>query len=156
MYFRVIDHYQDDEDNDIIHNNNDNDNDNDINSIECFVCYEIRNENECNPIKLRSQIYYSKKCSCDGFIHKKCLDKWFNTNKSCPICRNNIYENITLTVSIINNKSFGHAFFAFILVKKNLKVILNYSYCLLIFIFFIEFYLSVMDKSHFLENNTEH
>ena len=149
MYFRVIDHYQAKEDNDNDNDINDNDN---INLIECFVCYESRNSNEY-PIKLRNQIYYTKNCYCDGFIHKKCLDKWFNKNKSCPICRNNIYENITLTVSIINNKSFGHAFFAFILLKKNIKVMLNYSSFLFFLIFCVKLYLSVIDKSHFLENN---
>jgi hypothetical protein len=148
MYFRVIDHYQDEEDNDIIYNN-----DNNINLIECFVCYEIKNNNECKPIKLRNQLYYTKKCCCDGFIHKQCLDKWFNKNKSCPICRNNIYINVTLTASIINNKSFGHAFFAFILLKRNITVIINFSSFLFFVIFLIEFYLSVIDKSHFLENN---
>jgi len=155
MYFRVIDHYHDEADNDIIYNDNDNDNDNNdnINLTECFVCYEIRNCNECNPIKLRNQYYYTKKCYCDGFIHKKCLDKWFDKNKSCPICRTNMYENVTLTVSIIDNKSFGHAFFAFILLKKNIKVILNCSSFLFFVIFCIEFYLSVIDKSYFLENN---
>ena len=161
MYFRAIDHYQDDEDNednDIIYNNNNNNNNNtdnntdNINLIECFVCYESRNGNEY-PIKLCNQIYYTKLCYCDGFIHKKCLDKWFNKNKSCPVCRNIICENVTLTVSIINNKSFGHAFFAFILLKKNIKVMVNYFSLLFFFIFCIEFYLSIIDKRHFLENS---
>jgi len=173
MYFRAIDHYHNDQDNDIINNNNDNNDNNDnnnndnnnnynnnnddndtdnINLIECFVCYESRNGNE-SPIKLRNQIYYTKNCYCDGFIHKKCLDKWFNKNKSCPICRNNICENVTLTVSIINNKSFSHALFAFILLKKNIKAIVNYSSFLFFVIFLIEFYLSIIDKSHFLENS---
>jgi hypothetical protein len=151
MYFRVVDHYQDEKDNNIIQNNNNNDNI--VFLSECFVCYEITNETECEPIKLHKQTYYIKNCCCDGFIHKQCLDKWFKNTKSCPICRNNIYENdTTLTVSIIKNKSFGHAFFAFILLKKNIQVILNYSSFLFFVVFFIEFYLSVIDKSYCLEN----
>ncbi len=144
MFIRVIDHYQD-EDNNVIQNN-------DTELTECFVCYEIQNENNCLPIRLYKQTYYTKYCNCDGVIHKKCLDKWFRTNKTCPICRNNIYENVALSTSIKKHNQFGHVIFYFVLLKRITRRLLNYfSHVFLIF-FIFKMYLSVMDKLYFVYN----
>ena len=69
MYFRVTDHYENSENNATVDDNEEiNKNEN---QIECFVCYEFKNENRENPMKLYSQNYYVKNCICDGFIHKQ-------------------------------------------------------------------------------------
>jgi hypothetical protein len=57
---------------------------------ECFICYEITDITNTPSIKLGNQPKYLKKCKCDIFIHVYCLDKWYNINNSCPICRNQI------------------------------------------------------------------
>ena len=42
----------------------------------CFICFET----DFALIKLNSQNNYYKSCSCDGIIHKICLDKWYDNN----------------------------------------------------------------------------
>jgi hypothetical protein len=59
---------------------------------ECFVCFEIYDDTKSKPINLRYQFYYRKSCTCDGYIHKKCFDIWYNGRHTCPICRIEIHE----------------------------------------------------------------
>ena len=54
---------------------------------ECFICYEIILPDKTKPIKLISQKDYVKNCTCNGWIHKNCLNNWYNISKKCPICR---------------------------------------------------------------------
>ena len=78
-----------------------------IEQEECFICYEIKLEDKIDPIRLKIQLLYLKNCECDGTIHKKCLDIWFNLNKNCPICRNLITKNDCLLIKFMNyNKIF--------------------------------------------------
>jgi len=64
---------------------------------ECFICFEVSNQYEKFPLRLNSDKDYIKNCSCDGWIHDNCLEIWYNTNKTCPICRNKmIYLNFDL------------------------------------------------------------
>jgi hypothetical protein len=72
MIFRTNDHYD-------INYTNDK-------STECFICYEIRDEENQFPLKLSNQ-RYNKKCSCDVFVHDICLKKWYIIHHTCPICR---------------------------------------------------------------------
>ncbi len=50
---------------------------------ECFICLYKSNE----LLNLNSQNTYRKCCKCSGTIHKECLEKWYETNNKCPICR---------------------------------------------------------------------
>ena len=59
---------------------------------ECFICYQYFIDDTIRPIKLNENFYYSKKCNCQGSIHKKCLDTWLGFNNTCPICRNTITD----------------------------------------------------------------
>ena len=70
----------------------------------CFICYEIKITNEKKPMKLKTQQYYIKNCSCDGLIHKHCLDTWYSKTKNCPICRHDIcdVETFLKTILLIN------------------------------------------------------
>lgn len=105
----------------------------------CFICYEIQIENEIKPLKLNNQPYYLKTCSCDGFIHKPCLDKWYSLSQTCPICREFIiYKKIfDLNVSYIDNtlmvnnsmthNNITHNNITFLnVIKKNILMISNY------------------------------
>ena len=110
MLFRLIDHYNTelDECNTIFE------------PIECFICYETVFEDELNPIKLNSNTNYIKYCKCDMFIHKKCLNIWYENNKKCPICRKYMSENTT-TTEILNKR--GYILFSYIIKKNIIKLI---------------------------------
>ena len=74
MIFRIVEDYNDEEINKTkIIENNDN---------ICFICYENK-----NLINLKTQQFYYKICTCNGLIHKICLDKWYDNKQECPICR---------------------------------------------------------------------
>ena len=74
MIFRIVEDYNDEEINKTkIIENNDN---------ICFICYENK-----NLITLKTQQFYYKICTCNGLIHKICLDKWYDNKQECPICR---------------------------------------------------------------------
>ena len=45
----------------------------------CIICIEDFKENDI-----------IRELSCDHFFHQKCIDKWFESNKKCPLCRNEI------------------------------------------------------------------
>ena len=50
---------------------------------ECIICLESNDTN--NPIlKLKT---FKKRCDCDSNVHKQCLEKWYNYNAICPVCR---------------------------------------------------------------------
>ena len=61
---------------------------------DCFICYENEDREKYKPIKLGTQQKYIRNCSCDVFIHITCLDRWYELNHTCPICRNYIVRNI--------------------------------------------------------------
>ena len=82
MLFRVIEHYDDDLFENIVANKSD------LYNEECFVCLSVDFDDELFPMSLESNnVYYTRECNCIGFIHNKCLDKWYEFNKKCPICR---------------------------------------------------------------------
>ncbi|MBA0817070.1 hypothetical protein Gohar_001661 [Gossypium harknessii] len=47
-------------------------------------------------------------------MHKECVDKWLKINASCPLCKNDIGENVldaisgTSTASILSSLSGAH------------------------------------------------
>ena len=47
--------------------------------MECTIC--LNDLNGC-----------CKQLRCGHMFHKECIHTWFNTNKSCPTCRNEIFE----------------------------------------------------------------
>ena len=76
----------------------------------CFICFETKISNEKKPMKLKTQNFYLKSCSCDGLIHKKCLSQWYDLTKKCPICREHnicdikiLKKHIGAYMTIINN-----------------------------------------------------
>jgi hypothetical protein len=105
---------------------NDNDTKNNDNNIiiekkkkrkyeDCFICFQIIN-NKKTPFRLKSECYYQKKCSCNGWVHKSCLDYWYDKKPVCPICRNHIYKNSDIMVKIFK---FNYKLFILIVFIKN-------------------------------------
>jgi len=129
MLFRTYDPYYDD----LVINSETN---------VCFICYEVLFEN-MKPIKLNSKIYYMKNCNCDGFIHKKCIDTWYNINNSCPICRTAIVKNTNFISKILAMNNCFVIFYFFYL--KNLIKIKRYLLILFYIYFASEFYFIVLN-----------
>lgn len=55
---------------------------------ECIICFES-NSNR-NIITLQDINYNKRTCMCIGYIHRICFYKWYNKNKTCPICTKDI------------------------------------------------------------------
>jgi hypothetical protein len=85
---------------------------------DCFICFQIIN-NKTTPFQLKSECYYQKKCSCNGWIHKSCLDQWYDKKPVCPICRNCIYKNSDIMVKIFK---FDYRLFILIIFIKNIII----------------------------------
>tara|TARA_Y100000590_G_scaffold424754_1_gene532020 strand:- start:8340 stop:9101 length:762 start_codon:yes stop_codon:yes gene_type:complete len=64
--------------------------------INCSICREDINRDD-NIIR--------KINHCDHVFHQKCLDKWFETKKTCPICRYELTDTPTLTSNRTTNRT---------------------------------------------------
>lgn len=131
MIFRVYEHYDD--------------NQGDYNIQECFICYDITDDFKLNPINLKTQSYYNKRCKCDGWIHKDCLDKWYQKQNKCPICRAEITKNDSKTnITIITqySKTFGTR------LSIILSRITNMAMYVLLFYISLEYYLYFATKKN--------
>jgi len=119
---------------------------------ECFVCYEIRNDLEPSTISLKSDVKYIKNCSCNGWIHKKCLDIWYTNQRKCPICRKEIRENMNVVCAVVPYSTRIYLF-----TSKSIKNIpYNFILFLILMYWNIEFYLSEVIKKHnTYENHSE-
>lgn len=148
MLFRVFEHYD--------HNQDicyciDQENKNNK-PEECFICYENQTESKLNTISLRSELNYIKDCTCNGWIHKKCLDIWYKKNKKCPICRIEIAENLPIVINVINYKQTTLRIYGFG-VKFLYNVLINAINILLIYTL-IEILMSLqLIKNENKENN---
>ncbi len=138
MYFGVIDHYNDDSYNLINIEQN---------IEECFICFEIKCPHGNYPIKLNSKLYYYKKCLCDGFIHKFCLDIWYNNTSRCPICRKGI-EKRTKIITLLHEGT--NILFIYLTIKNNMTILIKY-FCIIFFIYeTFNFYFIIYKKNFFL------
>jgi len=106
---------------------------------ECFFCLEIKAFDELKPITLKNQNLYITSCNCDSFIHKKCLQLWFDKSKNCPICRINVRER-TFKLAIIN-KLFPYGIYVTIYIITISKKLLRIFSCLFMIYLFIEYYI---------------
>lgn len=124
MYFG-IDHYYNDN---YVENNTNN-------SEECLICLESIYEGGIFPIKLNSNIYYTKKCLCNGYIHKNCLDLWYSNNQQCPICRNTLAKHTYFTLILSNNK---YILLLYLTIQNNITIIIEISHIIMsCFIYFV-------------------
>jgi hypothetical protein len=118
------------------------------NENECFVCLEVYFDN-LKTIKLNKMEEYIKDCSCDGWIHEKCFNKWHIVNKKCPICRTVIvftkYEYFMLAIYNFKKK-----------VRESMLItltIIKYTFlCTLLLSFLYNVSLSSFKKTPMLSN----
>lgn len=136
MNFLITRYNNDNNDNNIEKTNNHQDN------IECLICLERTCEEDIFPSKLNSNAYYIKNCECDGYIHKSCLDLWYNNNQECPICRNTIKKRSQLSILLFRNNRY--ILFLYLTIQNNTTKIIkilhffmffHYYFFLLYFIF---------------------
>ena len=117
---------------------------------ECFICYEILCENKSKIIKLKKQNFYIKNCTCDGFIHIFCLDKWYNLNKTCPVCRQNILKNDTFFFQVVNfNQHYWIYQFVDLYFNNNILLLKKYIVSIIFLYFIINFYICVIINNVF-------
>lgn len=142
MYFSTCDHYLCDaedlhniDNSHVIENMNEANHINDIIEYNiCFVCLEVKDPYEyC--ITLHNNLYI-KVCACNGWIHKSCLNIWYNQNKQCPVCLCKMIQKTEYTETSIYSK-----------IKKIFKFVsLNIVYVRLgfSFLFLIWFYYNLL------------
>lgn len=138
MLFRTMEHY--DEMNINIDNNELTKEEN-----ECFICYELSVENETKPIELFKQTDYIKMCVCNGWIHKKCLQYWYETSGNCPICRKRIEKKPSIVESLKQNTIF--MVFPLFIVRNTYRLS-RFLTLFALFYYTIDFYLNILHSKN--------
>lgn len=106
-----------------------------ISNKECIICWLPSSKD--NPVKcMKNYPFYISNCKCNAFFHDSCLEKWFNTQSSCPICRSNI------SIQHIQNSEYCIEITAYfiILVNNTFYIFKMLSFFSTINLFFILFY----------------
>jgi hypothetical protein len=116
------------------------------NNHECFICYELKDEENQYPIQLLNQDYYSKMCSCNSYVHLICLHKWVILHNNCPICRKYIEKNKKQPISIIFIDSLNST-------MTNILIVIRYVFLLFLVYSCISNYFSIMEVAKILEDN---
>ena len=131
MIFRVCEHYDDEQPID-----------DEYCDKECFICFEFKSSKGLKTINLIDQTIYLNECICNGRIHDECLQLWFNTNSSCPICRNRMIEINDVTIIMFSYIPYGISVYFFMK-----KITLRILHLITIFMFLyglIDFYLTII------------
>ena len=137
MFYTNIDHY------------NYEVKDNEYKPIElndCFICYENKMEDDFETIQLNTQKYYYKKCLCNGWVHQKCLYKWYDKSNKCPICR----ISITKTPQISSVLFIPFHLYAWITIYRlrNMNRLLQICCLLLLLYYSGSAYIKLLQKNH--------
>jgi len=110
----------------------------------CFICFENKAVDKIKPIRLNYQMFYLKKCDCDGIIHKECLDNWFKIQQKCPICRNPI-------IKMMNRSEYFILFYVYY--KKNINKVKRFLlYIGFLFFIFNSYIYLIQNLQTFTEN----
>jgi hypothetical protein len=124
MTYRLVEHYNDDieiEDSVI---------------ADCFICYEFKITNEEFPINLKHQCYYLQVCSCNGWIHKTCLDTWCLKTNKCPMCRTHMTKMDSFVAGILKNNWFLTSTYTWLL--RHIFRIIRFLFVCLTIMYLIE------------------
>jgi hypothetical protein len=130
MLFRNCEHYD-------LHDTSQGENDNEC-LRECCVCYELNDIENQVPVKLDGQSCYLKKCTCDVLIHLSCLHAWYESSKTCPICRKEM-------IYYSNKRCI---FYLYYLISKHNNKILKFYICIICFYYLfkdVRFIMEVAD-----------
>ena len=141
MIFRTIQHYDTHE----IHVLIENEEDKTMNM--CFICYNIEiddDEFKATQLKIVLQENYITSCKCNGWIHKKCLNEWYNISKKCPICRENIEKKKECCQTIIENN------ICITILIKNINNICRFIKLMIIMYVIIDFYLLIIKNKQII------
>ena len=95
---------------------------------ECIICLES-NDTDYSICKLNS---FEKECECDSYIHKQCLLKWYTYNRSCPICKTNIHDEIITSENIIEDEETDHTILHIYYCNDCMNTILVKCFCYLV------------------------
>lgn len=136
MLFRVCEHY-DDTQQIIQHQDN-----------ECFICFEYETCNENKPTSLQKQQLYFNNCLCNGSVHNCCLKIWLEKNKSCPICRINVFENTNRRMIVYQYNPWGMQIY----LVKDIRII-NVFLAILFFHTLVHFCLILFEMRHVIDND---
>ena len=62
----------------------------------CIICFEINDEDIIDIKDIRKNL---KKCECSGYVHNKCISKWYKNKKhiKCIMCNTPIIKVIPRT-----------------------------------------------------------
>ena len=110
----------------------------------CLICFQ--SQDECvTPIRDMNKIFkYYKICKCIGFIHENCIDKWFQTSKTCPICRTTILMKENFFYIVIENILHANIYdiYFFIFIKYLVYAIAYMFFCIYFTYIFYSVYLT--------------
>jgi hypothetical protein len=119
----------------------------------CFICYETAIAYECEPIQLNSQIDYMKKCNCNSWIHKNCLNAWYNKSRTCPICRNSLNKRENLSMIVLENGTNYYILINRYFFRNITKI--SRTFAIVIFIYYIyKVYLFLLSYNYTTTNYT--
>ena len=57
-------------------------------------CMQSDSSTECTICLLDYNDETKTKTECNHFFHQECLDKWLETNNSCPLCRTELKKDM--------------------------------------------------------------
>lgn len=108
----------------------------------CIICFE----EDAHTGQLNS--FSNKSCLCNSWIHLSCLEKWYMTHSSCPICRQDLYMKYTKMHILIKKKQiwedYSCRFYYFLQYAENMYIGFN-LYIVIYFIHNIVVYLQKPD-----------
>lgn len=108
----------------------------------CLLCW-LPSSKQDTLKTLSNFTNFKLNCNCNPKLHLTCINEWFHSTKSCPICR----KKIDITVFIIENNDLLNNYLLnnyYIICVSNtiifLKIICYTSFISLLFLFFLFFY----------------
>ncbi len=103
------------------------------NENECFICLDLVLNDE-KPIFLTEQNIYCQTCFCNGSVHSQCLQKWYNRNASCPICRQEMFHPVSIKEAFLDNNPIVifiySSRFEHILILTKKLIVASFLFCL--------------------------
>ena len=82
--------------------------------MKCAICLD----------EIYMPYYKSSSCNCNIYYHLSCIEKWYNINKSCIICKKK--DNFSLKkLRTIHNKIYEFLFNIFLII---LLLLISYIY----------------------------
>ena len=85
--------------------------------MKCAICFE----------EIYMPYYKSPSCNCNIYYHLNCIEKWYNINKSCIICKKK--DEFSLNkLRKIHNKIYEFTFNVFLIILLLLLFFIIYLY----------------------------